>query len=259
MKKYIPDTITLMNLLCGSIACIMSLDGRYYPAFLFIIAAAVFDFFDGFAARALNAYSKLGKELDSLSDLISFGLAPALMLFNWYRFSGVPHPCFAWVALLLPIAAAVRLARFNTDTGQGTDFLGLAVPAAAMVSAPLVAFVHETSVSGCNSVLSEKMFALLCTGWFIPLLAAVLAVLMTSRIPMFSMKHKKLSFRKFPLVSIFICLFVMLLLILQSYDMAGGQTCGFQYFALPLGVSLGFGLYILLNLAASVFGKHKAN
>ena len=255
LKKYIPDTITLMNLLCGSIACIMALEGRYYPAFLFIIAAAVFDFFDGFAARALNSYSDLGKELDSLCDLVSFGLAPALMLFGWYRYSIVAHPALAWTALLLPLASALRLARFNTDPGQGDNFFGLAVPGAAMISAPLVGFVHISSIDGNVTSISAAMSGLLCSSWFIPLLSAVLSILMVSRIPMFSLKHKKLSFRKFPLVTLFIYIFLLILVLLQAYAISAGVENGFLHFTLPLGICTGISLYVVLNVIGAIFRR----
>lgn len=258
VRKYIPDCITLLNLLCGSVACIFALGGGYYPAFIFIVAAACFDFLDGAAARALGAYSDLGKELDSLCDLVSFGLAPALMLFNWYSAEAGHDTLWSlWLTLLLPLAAALRLARFNTDTSGCTDFKGLAVPGAAMISAPLLGFVHMFNL-GDYSKIGEMLFNLLGTAWFIPSMSVVLSALMVSSTPMFSMKHKKLSFRKFPLSTLFICCMVLAAVLFQAYGMAHGSGTGFLHFAFPLTLFSGFSFYVVLNLAAIPFTRRKA-
>lgn len=259
LGKYIPDCITLLNLLCGSVACIFALGGGYYPAFIFIVAAACFDFLDGAAARALGAYSDLGKELDSLSDLVSFGLAPALMLFNWYcNEAGHSTLWCMWLPLLLPLAAAVRLARFNTDTSGSTDFKGLAVPGAAMISAPLVGFVHMFNL-GDYSGMGEILFNLLGTIWFIPTLAVILSALMVSSAPMFSMKHKKLSFRKFPLSTLFICCMLLTAVLFQAYGISRSPGTGFFHFAFPLTLFSGFSFYVVLNIAAIPFTRRKAD
>lgn len=134
--RNIPNTITCVNLAAGCMAIISamvpdalpgSLEGWQWAS-LFIAIAAVADFLDGFAARMLHAYSDMGKELDSLCDLVSFGVAPAMILFNvlpegsWLR----------WVGLVIPICGALRLARFNIDTRQTTSFIGLPIPANAI-------------------------------------------------------------------------------------------------------------------------------
>ncbi len=256
MKKYIPDCITLMNLLCGSCACILALEGSTYQAFILILAAACFDFCDGFAARMLGAYSDLGKELDSLCDLVSFGLAPALMLFGSYPAEG-GYGWAAWATLSLPLAAALRLARFNTDPGQSTDFKGLPVPGAAMVAAPLAGFVqHNAVAAGACAPALRTVIVLFHSQWFIPSLAVILSLLMVSRVPMFSMKHKKLSFRKAPLPTIFICCLMLIAIVLQAADIASPcPAAGFPYFCLPLSICLGFTLYICLNLIAALLHK----
>ncbi len=247
MKKHIPNCITLLNLLCGSCACILAMWQQYYPAFLFIIASAAFDFLDGFCARLLNAYSEVGKQLDSLSDLVSFGLAPSLMLFNWYLNSGAKYTAFAYAALLIVLFAALRLAKFNTDDRQSTDFIGLPVPASAMIAAPLAAYGHVCTVHGTDSPL----LALLDSGWFIPILAAILAVLMISEIPMFSMKHKGISFRRFPRETIFLTCFALLFIVIVPLCTIGRETgLGYFYSTMPLAVAFGFVIYILINLAA---------
>lgn len=248
MKKHIPNCITLLNLLCGSCACILAMWQQYFPAFLFILAAAAFDFLDGFSARLLKAYSEIGRQLDSLSDLVSFGLAPSLMLFNWYLNSGAEYTAFAYCALLIVLFAALRLAKFNTDSRQSVDFIGLPVPACAMIAAPLAGYGQICSVRGTDSAV----ISLLDSGWFIPVLSALLAVLMISGIPMFSLKHKGLSFRKFPRETVFLVCFLLLFAVILPLCSIGKEAgVGYFYSILPLGVSFGFILYILVNLAAT--------
>jgi len=139
IRNNIPNAITCMNLLCGCLACIAAfrchntlccgLQG-YQWAYVLIALAAVFDFFDGFTARLIHAVSNIGKELDSLADLVSFGLAPAMVLYNMM----LAHGEGAWglAAMLLPVAGALRLARFNVATNQSTTFTGLPIPANAI-------------------------------------------------------------------------------------------------------------------------------
>jgi CDP-diacylglycerol--serine O-phosphatidyltransferase len=122
----IPNCITCLNLAAGCVAIVFAFNGLYAYASLAIAAAALFDFMDGATARLMNAYSSVGKELDSLSDLVSFGVAPAAMVYN------VLPPETGWVALAIPICGALRLARFNVDTRQTTSFIGLPIPANAI-------------------------------------------------------------------------------------------------------------------------------
>lgn len=139
IKHAIPNCVTLVNLLSGVMAIICSfrgtsplwgLEGWQWGA-IFIGISTVADFFDGFFARLLKAYTALGKELDSLSDLVSFGVAPALLVFNVLEATGA-EPWLKWCMLLVPAFAALRLARFNIDTRQTTYFIGMPVPANAI-------------------------------------------------------------------------------------------------------------------------------
>ncbi|MBO4557044.1 MAG: CDP-diacylglycerol--serine O-phosphatidyltransferase [Bacteroidales bacterium] len=188
MKKYLPSLVTCLNLLCGACACILALWGYFWQAWCFILAGAVFDLCDGALARLLNAVSPMGKELDSLADIVSFGLAPALMLFSWYfkiNCEGEPSP-LAFVPLLMVAFAAIRLARFNTEDSDASYFSGLATPASAMIASSAVAYGHTCAIAGADSAI----LALLNSSWPIPVLAAILCVLMVSRIKMFSVKGK---------------------------------------------------------------------
>lgn len=128
-KRIIPDVITSCNLLCGAIAVFLATKGVFVWAFVFILGGAFFDFFDGLSARLLKAPSPIGIQLDSLADDITFGLAPAMMLFCYLL------PILGWwagFALLMAAFAALRLAKFNVDERQHNSFIGLATPANAL-------------------------------------------------------------------------------------------------------------------------------
>ena len=143
MKKiivHIPNAITCLNLLSGCFACLFAFKTDFETSALFICLAALFDFMDGFAARLLNAYSPMGKELDSLADLISFGMAPGILIFSFTGQLITPeYPIFIqkyfpYLAFLIPVFSGLRLAKFNIDTRQTTSFIGLPVPADALLS-----------------------------------------------------------------------------------------------------------------------------
>ncbi len=179
--KHIPNTITSMNLLCGALGVIFTFQGALDIAFYLMLAAAVCDFFDGFAARLLKAYSPMGKELDSLADCISFGLLPAMMMHRRLVEGGVTG-FVAYIPLILAVFAALRLAKFNVDDRQSENFLGLATPACALWCGSLI-FAADHGVTTFALMLHETML--------IPIASVVLALLMVSEIPMFSLKVKK--------------------------------------------------------------------
>lgn len=136
MKKHIPNTITSCNLICGCIAIYFAMQSAYDFAFYFIIGGAVFDFFDGFAARLLGVSSPIGKELDSLADDVTFGVAPSAVLFSLLRETlpvALPGsallPYLPFAAFIMAAFSALRLAKFNLDERQSTSFIGLPTPA----------------------------------------------------------------------------------------------------------------------------------
>ena len=191
MKKHIPNIITCCNLLCGCIAATFVLIGepRYDLALAFIIGGAVFDFFDGFAARLLHVSSPIGKELDSLADDITFGLAPGAIVYALIK--GIPEPTnVEWLNAALPYAAflisafsALRLAKFNLDERQTTQFIGLPTPANTLFWASLALGSHEW--------IQQNTFSI----WL--LLAGVLlsSLLLISEIPMFALKFKSFGWK----------------------------------------------------------------
>ena len=130
IKKYIPNAVTSLNLIAGSMAVIMAYEGNYQATVLLVLLAATFDFLDGFLARLLNSYSSIGKELDSLADMVSFGLVPAITAFSLLRDS--PWEWTRYFGLLIAVFSALRLAKFNVDERQTSSFIGLATPANAI-------------------------------------------------------------------------------------------------------------------------------
>lgn len=242
-----------MNLLCGILASINALEGNFQASFLLILAAACFDFLDGFAARALGAYSDLGKELDSLCDNVSFGLAPSLMMFVWMKgCPGTEYRILAYVTLLPALFSALRLAKFNTDSRQSVDFIGLPVPGMAMVAAPAMAFVQYSAQ--CNCGCSLFLCNLVSTRWFLPAMAVALSYLMISEIPMFSLKHKKFSFKEFPKGMVFLCCFVAVFVFYTLRGVLSPLGADFLHGAFPLTISTAFLIYILINLVTCRHG-----
>ena len=138
IRKHIPNTITCLSLLSGCVASVMALHGNLLSALIWIIIAAVFDFCDGFAARLLKAYSPMGKELDSLSDMVSFGFAPGMVVYWLLGEASTALPFgslntyIPYLAFVIPTFSGLRLAKFNIDERQTTSFIGLPVPAHAL-------------------------------------------------------------------------------------------------------------------------------
>lgn len=227
MKKHIPNAITCCNLLCGVLAIVAAFQtGLLVLSLLFVLMAAVFDFFDGFAARALKAYSPIGKELDSLADMVSFGVAPALVGYVYAN----SFPYVALLPLFIAVFSALRLAKFNIDSRQSENFIGLATPACAILFISLTAYFSDTAIT-VNVVT---------LGWWywIPIaLVPILCFLLVSEIPMFSMKLKNLSFKDNRVR------FIFLLIVIVEIAMA---IIGHIHGCLTVAVILG--TYVVLNL-----------
>ena len=218
--KQIPNIFTLLNLFFGCIAIVFALqnsieitaDGQFvrlteelYYASLFIGIAAVIDFLDGFVARALNASSEMGKQLDSLADVVSFGAAPSIILYQFLRMSFIREnegveTSMLWLmpAFDFACAGAYRLARFNLDTEQSFGFKGVPIPAAGLVvaSLPLIYWNMQT----------EMVYTILMNKWFLYGLIILLSFLMVSKLPLMALKFKDFSIKsnlpKFILVGI---------------------------------------------------------
>ena len=144
IKKFLPNAFTLGNLFLGMMAIVMAINEQYSVATVMIIVAMLLDGLDGFAARALNAHSPLGKELDALSDMVSFGVAPTLMMYMMY-FLDTPSLLGGIASVCFSICGAIRLARFNVRPGVPGYFIGLPIPAAGSLLATLSLFSHHNN------------------------------------------------------------------------------------------------------------------
>jgi len=219
---WVPNAITALNLVSGSLAVFYAVDGQLGMASAFILAAAVFDFMDGFAARLLKAYSSIGKELDSLADMVSFGLAPAAIVFTMMEFTlfgknmpiqDIEATWSQWIALytslLIPVAGAFRLAKFNTDDRQSEQFLGMPIPANAIFFASLGLILTWGTNQAIASIILSKYI----------LLASVFicSFLMVSELPMFSMKFKNLQLKENAIRFLFLGTTILMLIFLQIY------------------------------------------
>lgn len=189
IKKHIPNAITCCNLFSGCISCTMAVEGEFVWALAFIVLGAVFDFLDGMAARLLRVSSPMGVEMDSLADDVTFGFAPALMIFSFFKQLPLPAylepvaPYLPYTAFFIAVFSALRLAKFNIDTRQTTSFIGLPTPANALFWASLIAGGGEW-LKGLNY------------GWFLVLgLIALMSYLLVSEIRMFSLKFKRITWR----------------------------------------------------------------
>lgn len=187
IKKHIPNSLTCCNLMCGCMATGAAFYGNYRWAIVVIIVGAVFDFFDGMVARLLGVSSPIGKELDSLADVVTFGVAPSAILF--YLFHEVQYPAFLepaakilpYTAFLMAAFSALRLAKFNLDTRQTTSFIGLPTPAHALFWGSLVVGQHAFLVSAKFNAAFLFLFMFLS------------CLLLVAEVPLFSLKFKDLS------------------------------------------------------------------
>lgn len=233
MRKHIPNFITSLNLACGAVAIVFTFQGRFEIAFALMLAAAVFDFCDGLAARALGAYSPMGRELDSLADMVSFGVLPSMMLFCLMRACSFGENPLCFAALLIAVFSGLRLAKFNVDERQHENFIGLPTPACALLCGALCDYVVHAPVS---------LPALWSAGVvFIPVLSVVLSALLVSELPMFSMKLSPAALRTRDTLFYKRILFVLEVVAIAVLVAVFGAHWS-------LAVLLSFTLYILKNV-----------
>lgn len=221
IKKHIPNAITCLNILSGCIASLLAIEGYLYPAALLIILAAVFDFMDGMFARLLGAYSEMGKELDSLADMLSFGFAPATIAFSYLRLAVLGDTGAAFTpetlsysqiaillsAFIISIFSGLRLAKFNVDTRQTTSFIGVPTPANAMFWASLPIILHFGDYPMIESLLTNQ--------WLILVSVIVTSLLLVSEIPMFALKVKSLRWQENQIRYLFLITLIILAILLK--------------------------------------------
>lgn len=210
--KQIPNIFTLLNLICGCVAIVytmqngitiqydaegaqfIDLSKKIWMASLFIALAAIVDFLDGFVARLFNASSEMGKQLDSLADLVSFGVAPSMILYQFLRMSyasaegGINISIFLLVpAFILAAAGAYRLARYNLNNSQQHGFKGVPIPAVGLLIASLPLIYWNSTNATILNLITNK--------WFLYLLIIFVSWLMVSRLPLIDLKFKNLSLK----------------------------------------------------------------
>jgi CDP-diacylglycerol--serine O-phosphatidyltransferase len=237
--KHIPNFITCLNLLSGCLAIISVILGNPLVAAYLVVAAAIFDFFDGFAARMLNVSSPIGAELDSLADMVTFGVVPGLMLLHYLSggissLTGVEgflqNPGLL-VPFLVPVFSALRLAKFNVDTRQTDSFRGLPTPASALwvISIPLmIEFMPFHMWWNPENVIVNQ--------WFIIGSAIGLSVLMVSDIPLLAMKFKGFGWKGNGVRYIFLIISLVLLIILR-----------------PVAIPIILSLYVFISIIDNLF------
>ncbi len=231
MKKHIPNCITCCNLICGCMSILCATHGHLAAASYLIIGSAIFDFFDGFAARMLKVSSPMGVDMDSLSDIVSFGVAPTNIVFVFLttclqNLSPEIRDGFVsflpYLVFLVPACSAFRLAKFNHDERQHTEFRGLATPANAL----FIGFLH----------FSAESISLLNNFWVVLSLTLIFAVMLLTDLPMFSLKFKNLSWHDNKVRYIFLAIALILLAI-------------FRFGAFPIIILT----YLLISLAIVPF------
>jgi len=198
LKKHIPNIISLLNLFGGCVGIVFAIQGELALASYSVGLAAVFDFFDGLAARLLNAKSEMGKQLDSLADVISFGLLPGTIIYG-LMFLDLGGPKFyisginviPFFGFLIPVFSAIRLAKFNIDERQTEIFLGLPTPANGILiaSLPLIMMQETTLIIIEINFLKE----FISNSYFLIILTVLLSWLLVAEIPLMSLKFKSYS------------------------------------------------------------------
>ena len=224
MLRHLPNFLTCCNLICGCLGIIFLWEDIGIPIAYFVWAACLFDFFDGFAARILKTSSPIGKELDSMADMVSFGALPALFMYKMLVFES-PVPYLPYIGILIAVCSAIRLAVFNLDETQTDSFKGLPTPANALFITAL-------------PFLNFPIFDFIHSPFVLALITIIFSLLLVSRIDLFALKFKNFSWADNKIRFTFLLLSVLLLATLQ-------------WAALPLIIIL----YLVLSLGIRVFSK----
>lgn len=225
MIKHIPNIITSLNLLCGCFALLFAVSGDLIAACFFVFAGMLFDFFDGLAARILKVESKIGLELDSLADMVTFGVVPGIIMvqlismsmtgeyldiLNIISIPGLSNNVETYlplIGLLIILASAYRLAKFNVDTRQTDSFIGLPTPANTLliISLPLI-FEYQNT---------DFIKPLVFNEWVLIAITIISAILLNAEIPLFSLKFKSWDFKSNKTRYVFLILSLITLLLLN--------------------------------------------
>jgi CDP-diacylglycerol--serine O-phosphatidyltransferase len=235
IKKNIPNTITCCNLLCGCLAIVQTFEGNLVWAAYLVGLAAIFDFFDGFVARLLNVSSSIGKDLDSLADMVTFGVVPGLVVFQLLKraieiYNQNHDPIsinIAFIAFIIPILSAVRLAKFNNDTRQSDSFIGLPTPANAIL------------ICAIPLILEHNNLEFILNPIFLCLLSIILSLLLIIEIPLFALKFKHFNWKDNEVRYLFLGLSIVLLI-------------SFHFVGIPLIIIM----YVVLSVLNNILNKN---
>lgn len=198
--KHLPNFLTICNLFCGCIGIVLVFQGNLFYATYLIWLAAVFDFFDGFVARWLNAYSAIGKELDSLADMVTFGALPAFIMFNLLT-GAFPDSYLPWIAFSIAAFSALRLAKFNIDTRQSDSFIGLPTPANALFISALPFVIAQ----------QNKVADFVANGYVLLTITVIFSLLLVAELRLFALKFKSMAWRDNKIRFSFIALCIILI------------------------------------------------
>lgn len=247
ITKHIPNTITCCNLVCGCIATGAAFHHLFTTAFLFILLGACFDFFDGLSARALGVSSPIGLQLDSLADMVTFGVAPSAMVFT--LFTVVQYPFFMYTpfwfqlmpytAFLIAAFSALRLAKFNIDERQHTGFIGMPTPANAIFWGALL--------SSSEGYLTSSHF----NAPFLLAFVIMFCWLLVCEIPMFALKFKSMDWASNRQKYVFLIICALII----ACSLAMGASAGLVWTYLCRGIAACILLYIVMSIGAFITGK----
>lgn len=231
MKKHIPNAITCLNLFCGCLALYFAFNNELVYAAYLIGIAAIFDFLDGMLARVLKAYSEIGKQLDSLADMVSFGVVPGAIMFALLAQAeasilGIPADVLPFFGFLITIFSALRLAKFNIDTRQAESFIGVPTPACSMFIGSLPLILATTGNLYDNVILNP---------YFLVAVTVIFSYLLVAELPLFALKFKNLTWKDNATRFIFLGISVILLALVK-------------FAAIPLIIVL----YVLLSVIRKV-------
>ncbi len=234
IKRHIPNIITLSNLFCGILAIEQAFLHHFFWAGTFILLGATFDFFDGFSARLLGVSNIIGKELDSLADMVTFGVAPGVITYSFLRELTSETSLLPYFAFLIPLLSAVRLARFNVDENQSDKFIGLPTPANSIffLSLPLIYKEYVDTTTSTNLIITCVL-----------LLTLVFGLLLNARIELLALKFKTFKWSDNTFRFSFVIITVLLLISLT--------ILGYFYVAIPT--------IIIIYLLISVINNLKNN
>lgn len=219
MKKHIPNFVTSLNLFSGCVGIVAIFSGHTTAAVILMGAAAIFDFADGLVARALNVKSAIGKELDSLADVVSFGLLPGAIMYQlMLSCINLPGTEYGWMnpypylAFLITVFSALRLAKFNIDTRQSDSFIGLPTPANALLIASFPMILLQVGKSGQQLV---PIASVLGNYYFLLGITVLMSWLLVAEIPLFALKFKNFKWQDNKSQFTFVGFSVLLLIILN--------------------------------------------